>query len=117
MKVIIAGGRDFNDYEYLKNTLRYSFPSPSQIEVVSGMARGADMLGARLARDYKLRLHKFPADWDKFGKSAGFIRNEQMAKFADACFIFWDGKSPGSKSMIDLARKHNLKLMISMYDK
>ena len=57
----------------------------------------------------------FPADWDKYGKAAGFIRNEQMAQNADALVVFWDGKSRGTKNMIELAAKYKLKVRIKKY--
>lgn len=110
-KVIIAGGRDFNDYELLKKSLKhYNF------EVVSGLAKGADALGVRLAKEYNLPLHRFPPDWNKHGKSAGIIRNIQMAKYADALIAFWDGRSTGTGHMIKEAHKHGLKVKIVRYN-
>ena len=60
-------------------------------------------------------MKEFKADWVKYGKAAGPIRNEEMAKYADACIVFWDGKSPGAKSMIALAKKYELKLRVIYY--
>ncbi len=116
MKVIIAGGRTFNDYNLMLNSV---FVNDSEIktiqEVVSGTAGGADRLGERLAKEHGYKLTQFPANWDKFGKSAGYKRNEEMAKYADALIAFWDGQSKGTKHMIDLAKKHNLKIMVINY--
>lgn len=56
-----------------------------------------------------------PADWNKYGKSAGYKRNEQMAIYADACLAFWDGKSKGTKHMIGLAKRHNLRLKVVLF--
>ena len=117
MKVIIAGGREFCDYTFLKDKCDYFLQNflPSNLEIVSGTAHGADRLGERYAVEKELKIVKFPADWDKHGKSAGFIRNEEMAKYADALIAFWDGKSKGTKHMIDLAKKHELKVKIVNY--
>lgn len=58
----------------------------------------------------------FKADWDKHGKAAGFKRNTEMAKYADALIAFWDGKSKGTKHMIDTAKSHNLKVRVIAYN-
>lgn len=125
MRIIIAGGRDFYNYILLKSSfleLLKSFDfqwSKSDIEIVSGTARGADQLGEKLAKDYNLSLKKFPANWDSFGKRAGYIRNEQMAIYAKEdngyLLAFWDGKSRGTKHMIDLAKKHKIHVKVINY--
>jgi hypothetical protein len=116
MKVIIAGGRTFDDYNLLckacDNTLRLQ----NEIEIVSGTANGADKLGERYANEKGYTIKQFPANWDKHGKGAGFIRNEEMAKYADALIAFWDGKSKGTKHMIDLANKYELKVKVITYN-
>ena len=121
MKVIIAGSRNFNDYELLKAELNIlivpTIMLHRNIEVVSGTAKGADQLGERYAKEYNLLLKKFPADWDKYGKSAGYHRNKQMAEYATHCVCFWDGISKGTKMMIDLAKTENLKIEIIKYEK
>jgi len=112
MKVIIAGGRNFNDYDSLKNKLDTILSNQKEVTIVSGTARGADRLGERYAEENHHKVEKYPAMWDIYGKSAGYKRNEEMAKIADSCVVFWDGKSRGTKHMIDLAKKFNLKLRI-----
>jgi len=116
-KIIVAGTRTFNDYELLEANLINILKGkrPSEVTIVSGGARGADSLGEKFARKYNCWLKIFPAEWDRYGKSAGYIRNADMAKFADACIVFWDGVSKGTKHMIDLADKHNLNLYVVMY--
>ena len=115
-KVIVAGGRDFNNYELLKNKLDILLSNISdEIIIVSGKARGADSLGERYALEKGYRIAEFPAQWDKFGKRAGYIRNEEMARYSDACVCFWDGQSKGTKHMIDLSKKYNLKLRVIEY--
>lgn len=86
-----------------------------EITVVCGKARGADTLGERYAEERGYAVHYFPADWDRYGKSAGHIRNEEMAKNADALVAFWDGKSRGTKDMIKLARQYGLRVRVKNY--
>ena len=86
-RVIIAGGRDFNDYALLKVKCDKILASKSQthnIVVITGTARGADSLGEEYARENGYAIDSRPADWNAHGKSAGFIRNVQMANSADA---------------------------------
>ena len=110
MKTIIAGSRTITNYNLIKNTLDKL--DIKIFEIVSGTANGVDRLGERYAKENNIKLIKFPADWDKFGKSAGYIRNKEMAKYSEQCIIFWDGISKGTKHMIDLARKYKLNLRI-----
>ena len=73
-----------------------------ELEIVSGMAKGPDMFGYEWAVLNGVPVHKFPANWNKYGKRAGFLRNEQMAQFGDSAIGFWDGESKGTKMMINL---------------
>ena len=115
MKIIIAGSRNFNDYNLLKSSCDNLLTQFTNIEIVSGTARGADKLGERYAREKGYDIKQFPANWDKFGKSAGYIRNDEMAKYSDMLVAFWDGTSKGTKHMIDLANKRSLKVEIVNY--
>jgi len=119
MKVIIAGSREFNDYNMLCITCDQILKNQdkNQIEIVSGIAKGADLLGEKYANDRNYKLKKFPANWDLYGKSAGYKRNTEMALYADALIAFWDGKSKDTKHMIDLANQHHLKVKISNFKK
>lgn len=108
MKIIVAGSRKFNNYYLLKTKLNNILANKDDIEIVSGTADGADKLGERYAEQYKFKLTKFPAKWDLYGGSAGYIRNEEMAMYADALVAFWDGTSRGTNHMIKLAEKHRL---------
>lgn len=112
LKVIVAGSRGFDNYELLQEKLDFYLRNHDDVEIVSGTARGADRLGERYAIARGLPLKKFSANWNKYGKKAGYLRNEQMVNYADACVVFWDGKSKGSKHTIDLAKKHGLKVRI-----
>lgn len=117
-KVIVAGSRNFNDYELLKSKMLHYLKDfdLSEVEIVSGAARGADQLGERFAHEFGCKLKQFPADWNTYGRKAGYLRNVDMAKYADACVCFWDGKSRGTKHMIDIAKKEGLKLRVVRYD-
>ena len=121
IKVIIAGTRDFDNYELLKQKmdkiLAGKVRNNEEIIIISGTARGADKLGEKYAREKRYKIERYPANWDKYGKRAGYIRNEQMAKVADACVCFWDEQSKGTKHMIDLAKKYKLALRVINYNK
>ena len=106
MKLIIAGSREFNDYQLMLDTMRENgLTSNTVTEVVSGCAHGADKLGERWAVSQCLPIARFPADWDSYGKRAGYVRNSEMAEYADACIVFWNGTSKGTKHMIDVAKR------------
>lgn len=115
-RVIIAGGRDFNNYYGLSQAMDRLLANVSdEIIIMCGKARGADTLGEQYAKERGYKVRYFPADWDTYGKQAGFIRNEEMAKNADALVAFWDGKSRGTKSMIDLGYQYKLKVRVKRY--
>ena len=119
IKVIIAGTRDFNDYDFLKKNVDYFLqginPNNEEIEIVSGNARGADKLGERYAKEHNLPVKLFPANWDKYGKRAGYLRNQEMANYSDVLIAFWDEKSKGTKHMIDIAKKQDLTVIVVGY--
>jgi hypothetical protein len=115
MKIIIAGSRHFNDYNLLKTKCDYFLKNTHCVEIVSGAAAGADALGEKYAAENGFALKLFPADWGKYSKAAGVIRNREMAKYADALILFWDGQSTGSQNMLHLANKNNLKIKIVRY--
>jgi len=117
-KVIIAGTRDFNDYEYAEPLIDKILSNKSQthkILIVCGMARGADLIGKEYGENKNYEVLKYPADWDSFGKSAGYIRNKEMANNADALIVFWDGASKGTLNMINIAKEKGLKVVIINY--
>lgn len=113
MKVIIAGSRVFGDYELLKEKCCKILSNyHPDIEVVSGTANGADKLGERFAEEMNYPIKRFPAEWEKLGRGAGYARNVQMAFYADALIAFWDGESRGTKHMIDIAREKGLMVRV-----
>ena len=116
MKLIIAGGRDFYDYSLMKSKLDNILETvDEEIEIVSGTANGADKLGEQYAQEKGFPIKKFPADWDKYKKRAGYMRNKQMAEYATHCVCFWNGKSKGTAMMIDLAKEFELSLRVIKY--
>ncbi len=100
MKLAIVGSRDFDDYEFLKKMIQYH----PCTKIISGGARGADTLAKRYAVEHGIPLREFIPDWDTFGKSAGFRRNEQIVKACDELVVLWDGISRGTKHSLELAQ-------------
>ena len=119
MKLIIAGGRDFSDRLLLKKEveafINEQSVSLSDVEVVSGFAKGADTLGEAWGFVSGVKVKIFPPDWNRHGKAAGPIRNREMAEYATHCIVFWDGKSRGAKSMIEEANKYELTTNVISY--
>ena len=104
MKVIVAGGRSFFNYNLVKETL---LPIKSEIEyIISGRANGADSLGEKFAEEHGIEILYFPA---------GYIRNKEMANEADFLVAFWDGNSKGTKHMIDIMKKQNKHGKVILY--
>jgi hypothetical protein len=99
MKVVIAGSRNISDYSIVVQAIRNSCYNIT--EVVSGTAVGVDRLGEQWARVNNIAIKEMPADWKRFGNSAGPQRNRSMAEYADAAVIIWDGHSKGTRNMIE----------------
>ena len=116
LRVIIAGSREFNDYDLLKKTMDNVLANVrDDITMVCGQARGADTLGEQYAKERGYAVQYFPADWNRYGKVAGYIRNTVMAKNADALVAFWDGQSSGTRHMIQTAQSLGLKVRVKTY--
>jgi hypothetical protein len=114
-KVIIAGGRDFNDFRQLEAVCNHHLSKLKDVEIVSGMANGADKLGERYAKKHKLPVKRFPAKWKTNGKAAGHIRNKEMADYSDMLIAFWDKQSSGTGNMIELAKSKGIEVVVSYY--
>lgn len=132
LRVIIAGSRSFGSFTILERECHRIFKSLSEegylsgnvkedcsnMEIISGTANGADRFGEAFAKKYRIEVKRFPAQWHKYGKGAGYVRNKIMAQYAaksdqlGVLIAFWDGKSRGTKMMIDLAKKNNLKVFV-----
>ena len=117
MKVIIAGSRTVTDPDLVERAVVNS--GFHVTEVVSGGARGVDLLGERWVRECRVPIKRFNAEWDKYGKSAGYIRNRQMAQYVHendpnggALIAIWNGYSPGTKGMIKDARELGMQVYV-----
>ena len=119
LRIIVAGGRKFNDFEFMCTTLDYLLRNCGgwDITIISGTAKGADTLGEQYAELRGYNVERFPADWDLYGKRAGLLRNEKMALEAGAtnCICFWDGISPGTKHMAEISEYYKIKTKVVRY--
>jgi len=114
MRTIIAGSRSATLADL--NAAMLECPWRDKITlVISGCARGADLHGENWASLHQIPIERYPANWKKYGKSAGFIRNEQMAQVADALIAIWDGESRGTANMINHTEKLNLPVHIHYF--
>jgi len=102
-KIAIVGSREWADVGAIEDFI-IDLPV---CEVVSGGARGVDSIAAELAKKYEHEVKVFPADWDRHGKRAGFLRNVEIVDYCDELVAFWDGASKGTAHSISLARKAN----------
>lgn len=116
MRIIIAGSRSFIHYSTLYGVCNYYLKHVPHPHIVCGHARGTDTLAFNYAKERGLPVKSFHPNWDQHGKSAGFIRNQQMAEFARALLLFWDGTSRGSKSMLQLAEKLGLEIRVFYFN-
>lgn len=118
MRIIVAGSRNYTDTKDFFNRMDRILDAEEWIlsisEVVSGTARGVDTMGEVWADHFALPVKRFPADWAKYGRRAGHVRNAEMAKYAEGLIAFWDGVSPGTASMINLAKAEGLRVHIEM---
>lgn len=124
MQVIVAGSRTIEDYEAVETAINASgFTVDLLISGAcggiddEGLARtGVDRMGELWARAHDVPIRQFPADWARLGKAAGHKRNALMAYHADAVVVVWDGSSPGSANMLEIARKRKLPVFEKVLD-
>lgn len=120
INIVVAGSRDFKNYAFLCKVMdaiveKLKEKGYKQITVVSGRARGADTLGEKYARLHGLSIIEMPAEWSKYGKRAGYMRNEEMAKVGDIVVAFWNGSSLGTKHMINLGHQYKKIVLVYRY--
>ena len=115
MKVIVAGGRDFTKKKKLFKVLDKFLDGRREVTIINGAAEGADDLGGEYALERKLDMVIFPANWKGRGNGAGYIRNAAMAEYGTHLVAFWDGKSPGTKGMIEVAKRKGLEVKVVKY--
>lgn len=116
-RIVVAGCRDFSDYTQAKAYIDFcisNIRSYCTLIFLSGCCSGADRLGEQYAQENNFQIEYYPARWDTYGKAAGPIRNDVMAQACDYVICFWDGKSKGTLSMINCAKKYNKKINIKI---
>lgn len=121
-RLAIVGGRDFNNEElmseyvamFMRNYQEDEMEIPN-IEIISGGAKGADSLGAKLALVWGVPVTVFKPEWDKYGKSAGFLRNQTIVDNCDIVLAFWDGMSRGTADTIEKAKRSRKPTFIVFY--
>lgn len=118
-RIIVCGGRDFADEDLFIKSMDEILPQYEDVEIVSGHAKGADTFGERYAEAHGIPVAIFKADWKKYGRGAGPVRNKEMLEYAKqespVIIAFWDGKSKGTKNMIDQGTKANAKVHVVRY--
>ena len=109
IKLMVCGSRTIVDRDFIYKTIdeciAEKFPS-DEIIIIEGEARGVDSIAKQWAIDHNKQIEAYPANWDLYGKSAGFRRNVDMVKACDYCLIIWDGKSKGTKHDIVLCTQY-----------
>jgi len=105
MKTITAGSRLITAFSIVEKAVEESGWKNKITEVVSGCARGVDKLGEMWARNHGIPVKRFPADWDKHGKSAGYKRNIEMSEYGDALIAIWIDSSKGTAHMVNTMKK------------
>ena len=112
IKLIVAGSRKFQDEYVFEQYLLAYLAKYEDLTIITGMATGPDMMAYDYAQFHDMPVLEFPADWNRFGKSAGYRRNAEMLKSGTHLLAFWDGHSKGTKNMIDIATKAGLNVTI-----
>ena len=120
-RIIVCGGRDFNDELLFNSSLDYILAGYNDIELVSGHAKGADTFAERYGERNGIPVTIFKPDWKEYGKAAGVIRKKQMLLYAKqenpVIIAFWDGKSRGTKNMLELGERTNTVCHVIRYGK
>ena len=114
LRVGVVGSRDWEDKLFIFSVLRDFLRTrqDKDIVLVSGGAKGVDTYAEEFAQLYNYPIEIFRADWKRYGRSAGFIRNELIAKNSDIIFAFRKNNSSGTTHTITLARKFNIALQV-----
>lgn len=119
-KLLVCGSRGIIDKSWIKTQIEsywyWNLACYEKVTIIEGAARGVDTIAKEYAQENGWLLEEYPAEWDKYGKSAGYIRNEIMVKAADEVLILWDGESKGTKHDIDLCEKHNKPYKVLIYN-
>lgn len=116
-RLCVAGSRNFNNVQLAEEVLSQVFNFIAKkhgdaITIISGGAKGADSVGELVAHKHHYDIERYLPDWDRYGKSAGYKRNQSMCAASNGCVVFWDGSSRGSHHMIDICRKAGKPIMV-----
>ena len=115
-RIVVCGGRNFTDVKRCYDVLDHTINGETEIEIVSGHAKGADAFAEAYAKEKGIELTVFPADWARYGRAAGPMRNKEMLDYAQEAnplvIAFWDGKSKGTGHMIGIAQKRGVEVRI-----
>lgn len=121
---IIAGSREFVDQYRLNKVCNWIFAykkiAYSDVEIISGTCRGADIMGENFAKTYNIPVKRFPANWKLYGKNAGNVRNRQMAEYASVTngvlIAFANSRCKGTMNMIKLGIDYKLDVFVVWYE-
>lgn len=109
MKLMVCGSRTITDKDWIFKQIEDYIKElkAEDLVIIQGLAKGVDIIAKEWAENHNIKTLDFPAEWDKYGKSAGFKRNVTMVDECDCCLILWDGVSLGTKHDITLCKSKN----------
>lgn len=116
MNLLIAGSRSFKNLELVISLIDSVASIEEDVVIITGGAVGVDDTAKTYAEENNIQTETFYPDWDRFGKKAGILRNEEMVKHSDKIVVFWNGTSRGSKSTIDFALKYRKDIQVIFDD-
>jgi len=114
MKLIVSGSRDIQDRKLVEQHLSEYMDSHIVSSIIEGECRGPDIFARDYAEKNGIPVIKVPAEWEKYGMRAGYIRNKKMAEMGDALLAFQKNKSSGTQNMIKIMKKMNKDVEIIM---
>ena|SRR6056297_2913304 len=115
MKLGIIGSRSFNDYNKAKKVFKNFFQQHTKIIVSGDCPSGGDLMGKKLAEEFDIEYEGYPADWDQYSKSAGFIRNGKIVDNSDMILAFYDGVSKGTLDTLNKAKQKKRSVFVIYY--
>ena len=115
-RIIVAGSRSFDDYLTLRRILYRHLCGRGDVTIISGHACGVDLMVEAYAKHMSIPCEVYQADWKKYGKRAGMVRNAEMAKVADELVAIWDGQSRGTAAMIRMMKRRKKSVAVYACD-
>lgn len=119
-RIVIGGCRDFNDYSIFEpfvDKCLQRLSAEGNIVILSGHCSGVDTMAEKYAKEHDYELEIYPAEWEKYGKKAGPLRNELMVQKSNYVIAFWDEKSRGTKSLIQYAEKNDRPIRVKIIER